>query len=133
LDGDPPVYLVAPGNRYDVYGRSGTSVGDFDQAIKVAKRVRNAVGLATVLASPTPAQIEAACTILAINQNNGLGAGAGDSATASLANGVVFRQYTQYSMPETMNPSAANVVVLGPLAAPEIYLQASYQNCLSHF
>ena len=82
---------------------------------------------------PTEAQIKAACTVVAIGLNNGFGNGPGDSSSASNANGVIFQQYTQYPRPTTMNPSALNVSALGPLAAPGLFVQASYQNCLSSF
>ena len=82
---------------------------------------------------PTRAQIKAACAIVAINQNNGFGSGVGESGTASVANGIVFQQRTQYPRPSTMNPSAPNLAVLMPLAAPAIFVQASYSECLSHY
>jgi hypothetical protein len=80
---------------------------------------------------PTEAQMKAACTILAINQNNGFGAGNADSGTASVTNGIIFKQYTQYPRPTTMNPSAPNVATLMPLAAPGIFIQSSYYSCLN--
>jgi RHS repeat-associated protein len=82
---------------------------------------------------PTEAQIRAACTVVAINSNNGFGNASGDSRSASNANGVVFQQYTQYPRPTTMNPSAPNIGVLAPLAAPGLFVQATYQKCLSKF
>ena len=81
-------------------------------------------------APPTPGQIQAACTIIAINANNGFGSAGGDSATASLANGIVFQQYTQSGRLNTMNPSSPNLNALMPLAAPGIFVQNTYYNCL---
>ena len=80
---------------------------------------------------PTPGQIQAACTILAINANNGFGSVAGDSATASLSNGIVFQQYTQSGRLNALNPSSPNVNALMPLAAPGIFVQNTYYNCLA--
>jgi hypothetical protein len=67
----------------------------------------------------------------ALNANNGLGlpTGGPPSSTDSIANGVVFQQYTQYARPTTMNPGAPNVAALNPLAAPGIFVQNSYYNC----
>jgi len=68
---------------------------------------------------------------VAIQQNNGFGPGS--SQTASVTNGIVFQQNTQYRRPTTMNPSAPNVNVLLPLAAPGIFVRDSYNNCHSQF
>jgi len=82
---------------------------------------------------PTLAQVKGACTVVATNANNGFGDMAGDSGSAWNANGIVFQQYTQYARPNTMNPSAPNISVLLPLAAPGLFVQATYQKCLSQF
>jgi RHS repeat-associated protein len=78
---------------------------------------------------PTEEQVNAMCSVYAINANNGFGDAAADSANASIWSGTKFEQYTQYPRPTTMNPSAPTIMVLAPLAAPSIYIQASYNNC----
>ena len=71
--------------------------------------------------------INAACIGKAIGDNNAFGEGS--APTAWNANGVVFRQYTQYERPSTINPSAPNVNALTPLAAPGIFIQNTYYAC----
>jgi RHS repeat-associated protein len=91
--------------------------------------------IATISAvhKPTESEVEAACTVYAINANNGFGSVGGDSASASIWSGITFKQDTQYRRPNTMNPSAPNILILGFLASPSIYIQASYQKCKSAF
>jgi len=84
-------------------------------------------------APPSQQTIEAICTIDALNANNGLGLpapGVAPSGTESVANGIVFQQSTQHGV-RTMNTTAPNINLVGPLAAPGIFVQNSYYNCLS--
>jgi RHS repeat-associated protein len=81
---------------------------------------------------PTDAQIKAACTVVAVNANNGFDIPAG-STTASAWNGVVFKQYTQYPKPTRMNPSSSSVFAWGLLSAPGWSVQETYQQCLAAF
>jgi len=84
---------------------------------------------------PSPQMIKAICTIDALNANNGLGLPTPSlslSGSESVANGIVFQQSTQHGV-RTMNPSSPNMAVMGPLAAPGIFVQNSYVNCLEHF
>jgi hypothetical protein len=78
---------------------------------------------------PTPGQMQAACTIVAISQNNGFGSGVQDSTSASIHNGIVFQMYTQYRRPSTMNPSSSKVLALGVLAAPGWGVESAYASC----
>jgi RHS repeat-associated protein len=85
---------------------------------------------ATAVQQSTWYQARGACTYYATEANNGFGNVGADSANASIWNGTKFQQYTQYPRPTTMNPSAPSILVLGPLASPSLYFQASYQQCM---
>jgi hypothetical protein len=87
----------------------------------------------TAVSPATAGQIAGACALIAINLNSELGAGAGDSSTASISPGVNFEMYTQFRRPSTMNPSSPNAVYLYPLAAPGVFVQNSYYTCKAGF
>jgi RHS repeat-associated protein len=81
----------------------------------------------------TEAEIDAACSIYAINANNGFGGLPFASQTSSVSNGIVFQQRTQSGNVNTINPSSPNVNALMPLAAPGVFVQNSYVTCRSQY
>jgi len=68
-----------------------------------------------------------------LNENNGLGLPTDvPSGSEGGSPRYAFSQTTHVGVCE-MNPSSSNIETYGVMAAPQIFLQAGYQNCLRRY